>query len=172
MRRSRPALRVHGKHPSPTPSVTLATVIAQRPDIMKFIPHNALEEQLAAVHAGTLDAETFVLQLAGQQLFMPVRDEKNPIQGFQRSVQAEPLIIETDDGERVLVVFTSPERAKPLVEHFPEFSGGLLTEFSWLLRRIGGGVPIALNPGWDIGMDFDADMIAQLAAHLPPEHPA
>ena len=34
--------------------------------------------------------------------------------------------------------------------------GGLLTEFSWLLRRIGGGVPIALNPGWDIGMDFDA----------------
>lgn len=139
---------------------------------MKFIPHNALEEQLAAVHAGTLDPETFVLQLVDQQLFIPVRDEKNPIQGFQRSVQAEPLIIETDDGERVLVVFTSPERAKPLVEHFPEFSGGLLTELSWLLRRIGGGVPIALNPGWDIGMDFDADMIAQLVAHLPPEHPA
>lgn len=139
---------------------------------MKFIPHNALEEQLAAVHAGTLDPETFALQLVDQQLFIPVRDEKNPIQGFQRSVQAEPLIIETDDGERVLVVFTSPERAKPLVEHFPEFSGGLLTEFSWLLRRIGGGVPIALNPGWDIGMDFDADMIAQLVAHLPPEHPA
>ena len=107
---------------------------------MKFIPHNALEEQLAAVHAGTLDPETFVLQLVDQQLFMPVRDEKNPIQGFQRSVQAEPLIIET--------------------------------EFSWLLRRIGGGVPIALNPGWSIGMDFDADMIAQLVAHLPPEHPA
>ncbi|OJW82406.1 SseB family protein [Thiobacillus sp. 65-1402] len=139
---------------------------------MNFIPHNALEEQLAAVHAGTLDAETFVLQLAGQQLFMPVRDEKNPIQGFQRSLQAEPLIIETEDGERVLAVFTSPERAKPLVEHFPEFSGGLLTEFSWLLRRIGGGVPIALNPGWDIGMDFDADTIAQLVVQLPPEHPA
>ncbi len=135
---------------------------------MKFIPHNALEEQLAAVHAGTLDPETFVLQLVDQQLFMPVRDEKNPIQGFQRSVQAEPLIIETDDGERVLVVFTSPERAKPFVEHYPEFSGGLLTEFSWLLRRIGGGVPIALNPGWDIGMDFDADMIAQLGRAPSP----
>lgn len=172
VRRSKPGLQVPGKRPPSTPSVTLATVIAQRPDIMKFIPHNALEEQLAAVHAGTLDAETFVLQLAGQQLFMPVRDEKNPIQGFQRSVQAEPLIIETEDGERVLAVFSSPERAKPLVEHFPEFSGGLLTEFSWLLRRIGGGVPIALNPGWDIGMDFDADTIAQLVVQLPPEHPA
>jgi hypothetical protein len=33
-------------------------------------------------------------------------------------------------------------------------------------------VPIALNPGWDIGMDFDADMIGQLVAQLPPEHTA
>ncbi len=136
---------------------------------MNFIPHNALEEQLAAVHAGSLEAETFVLRLLDQQLFMPVRDEKNPIQGFQRSTQAEPLIIEDEEGERILVLFTSPERAKPFVEHYPEFSGGILTELSWILRRIGGGVPIALNPGWDIGMDFDADMTAQLLAQLPPE---
>lgn len=138
---------------------------------MNFIPHNALEEQLAAVHAGTLDAESFALQLVDQQLFIPVRDEKHPIQGFQRTTQAEPLIVEDENGERVLLVFTSPERAKPMVEHYPDFSGGILTEFSWLLRRIGGGVPISLNPGWDIGMDFDADMIGQLIARLPPEHP-
>jgi hypothetical protein len=137
---------------------------------MNFIPHNALESQLAAVHAGTLDPETFVLQLPDQQLFMPVRDEKNTIQGFQRSTQAEPLVVEDADGARVLVLFTSPERAKPFVAQFPGFSGGLLTEFSWLLRRLGGGVPIALNPGWDVGIDFDADTIAQLIAQLPPEH--
>jgi len=82
------------------------------------------------------------------------------------------LIIEDDEGERVLAVFTSPERAKPVVEHYPGFTGGILTEFSWLLRRIGGGVPIALNPGWEVGMDFDADMISQLIAQLPPEHTA
>jgi len=97
---------------------------------MKFIPHNALEEQLAAVHAGTLDPETFVLQLVDQQLFMPVRDEKNPIQGFQRSNKAELLVIDDEEGERVVVIFTSPERAKPFVEHYPDFSGGILTEFS------------------------------------------
>ena len=154
----------------PTPSVTLAPTV-QGLKIMKFTPRNALEEQLAAVHAGTLEPETFVLRLLDQQLFMPVRDEKNAIQGFQRSTQAEPLIIQDEEGERVLVVFTSPERAKPFVEHYPEYSGGILTELSWLLRRIGGGVPISLNPGWDIGMDFDADMAAQLLAQLPPEHP-
>ena len=139
---------------------------------MNFIPHNALEEQLVDVHAGKLDPETFVLRLLDQQLFMPVRDEKNAIQGFQRSTQADPLIMEDADGNRVLAVFSSPERAKPVVEHYPEFGGGILTELSWLLRRIGGGVPIALNPGWDIGMDFDADMTAQLLAQLPPERPA
>jgi hypothetical protein len=139
---------------------------------MDFIPHNDLEEQLVAVHKGILDAETFVTKLLDQQLFMPVRDEKDAIQGFQRSTQAEPLVIEDEEGERVLVLFTSPERAKPVVEHFPNFQGGLLTEFSWLLRRIGGGFPIALNPGWDIGMDFDAEMVAQLIAQLPADRPA
>ena len=138
---------------------------------MTFVPHNPLEEQLVAVHSGSLDPEAFVLRLVDEQVFMPVRDEKNPIQGFQRSTQAEPLIIEDEDGTRVLVLFTSPERAKPMAEHFPEFTGGLLTEFSWLLRRLGGGVPITLNPGWDVGMDFDADMVGQLIARLPPEHP-
>lgn len=137
---------------------------------MDFTPHNTLEEQLAAVHAGALAPETFVLGLLSQQIFMPVRDEKHAIEGFQRSTQAEPLIIEAEDGERVLVVFTSPERAKPFGADFPDFSDGLLTEFSWLLRRIGGGVPIALNPGWSIGMDFDADTIAQLITQLPAEH--
>jgi len=139
---------------------------------MDFIPHNDLEEQLVAVHKGILDAETFVTKLLDQQLFMPVRDEKDAIQGFQRSTQADPLVIEDEEGERVLVLFTSPERAKPVVEHFPDFQGGLLTEFSWLLRRIGGGFPIALNPGWDIGMDFDAEMVAQLISQLPADRPA
>jgi len=139
---------------------------------MTFAPHNPLEEQLVAVHAGALDPEAFALRLVDEQVFMPVRDERNPIQGFQRSTQAEPLIIEDEDGTRVLVLFTSPERAKPLAEQFPEFTGGLLTEFSWLLRRLDGGVPIALNPGWEVGMDFDADMVGQLIAQLPPERPA
>ena len=81
---------------------------------MNLIPHNALEEQLAAVHAGTLDPEAFVLRLLDQQLFMPVRDERNPIQGFQRSTQAEPLIMEDEEGERILAVFTAPSGPSPL----------------------------------------------------------
>ena len=134
-----------------------------------FAPHNDLEKQLVAVHAGELAADAFVTRLLDEQVFMPVHDEKNTIKGFQRSTQAQPLIVADEDGTRVLLLFTSPERAKPFLEDFPEFRGGLLTEFSWVLRRLGGGFPISLNPGWDIGMDFDTDTVAQLYARLPQE---
>lgn len=136
---------------------------------MDFIPHNDLEQELIAVTNGEAEAEAFVLRLLDQQVFMPVLDEKDAIQGFQRSTQAQPLIVADEDGEQVLVLFTSPERAKPMVADFPDYSGGILTEFSWLLRRMDGGFHIALNPGWEVGMDFDADTVAQLIAQLPPE---
>jgi hypothetical protein len=135
----------------------------------EFSPHNDMEQQLAEVHAGTLEVEDFVARLMNEQVFMPVKDEKHAIAGFQRSTQAEPLILEDEEGTKVVVVFTSPERAKPFLESYPGYKGGLLTEFSWLLRKIGGGFPIALNPGWEIGLDFDAEMVASLIAGLPPE---
>lgn len=135
-----------------------------------FVPHNDLEKLLNDVTLGTVAAEDFVARLlAGDQVFMPVKDEKHAIAGFQASTKAQPLVIEDDEGTQILVLFTSPERAKPFAEMFPDFTGGLLTEFTWVLRRIGGGFPISLNPGWDVGMDFDADTVAQLIAALPQE---
>jgi len=135
----------------------------------EFSPRNDLEQQLVEVHAGTLEVEDFVARLMNEQVFMPVKDEKHAIAGFQLSTQAEPLILEDEDGTKVVVVFTSPERAKPFLEYYPNFKGGLLTEFSWLLKKIGGGFPISLNPGWEIGLDFDAEMVASLIASIPPE---
>ena len=141
-------------------------------DSTAFIPRNDLEELLADVFAGKAEAEDFVTRLlAGEQIFMPVKDEKHSIAGFQMSSKAQPLIIEDDEGTQILVLFTSPERAKPFAEMFPDFSGGLLAEFSWILRHIGGGFPVAINPGWDVGIDFDADTVAQLIASLPEDSP-
>ena len=135
-----------------------------------FTPHNDLEQQLMEVHSGTLEVEDFVARLLNEQVFMPVKDEKHAIAGFQRTTQAEPLVIEDEEGNQVMAVFTSPERAKPSLEYFPDYKGGLLTEFAWVLKKIGGGFPLALNPGWEIGLDFDAEMVASLIASLPPEN--
>ncbi|TCS72657.1 type III secretion system (T3SS) SseB-like protein [Sulfuritortus calidifontis] len=132
-------------------------------------PKNDLEYLLTELHAGEIDPETFAQRLLHLQVFMPVQDEKHAIAGFQRSTQAQPLVLEADDGSAVLVLFSAPERAKVFMSDFPGYSGGLLTEFSWVLRRMADNVGIALNPGMELGIDFDTDMIAMMLALLPEE---
>lgn len=127
-----------------------------------FSAHNELETKLLAAQAGELDSDSFMHELLQAQVFMPVEDEPTQIQGFQRSSSANPLTLEADDGQKVLILFTSPERAKPFLTDFPAYQGGLLTEFSWILERIGSGIAIALNPGMEVGIDFDAHTVEQM----------
>ncbi len=136
---------------------------------MPLSPRNELEILLAAVHTGEVDPEAFVARLLDLQVFMPIKDEKHQIAGFQISTQADPLIVEVDDEQKVMVLFTAPERAKAFLTQFPGSGGGLLTEFAWILRRMADDMGIALNPGEEDGFDFDAEMIAMMASLLPDE---
>jgi len=137
-----------------------------------FTAHNDLETKLVAAQQGQLDSEQFMQELLAAQVFMPVRDEPSGIQGFQRSAKADPLRLQSEDGQSVLVLFTSPERAKPFLVDFPAYQGGLLTEFSWILERIGSGIAISLNPGVEFGIDFDADTVEQLIHASNSRQPA
>lgn len=132
-------------------------------------PRNDVERLLTDMAEGRIEPEDFAKQLLDLQVFMPVKDEKHQIAGFQLSTKAEPLVIEDEEGNRVLVTFSAPERAKVLAAEFPNFSGGLLTEVSWILRRMGGNMGLAINPGMDLGFDFDPDMVAMLVGLLPEE---
>lgn len=129
----------------------------------EFVPHNDLEQQLLAAQQGQLPSDEFMRGLLSAQLFMPVQDDSDGIQGFQRRTdQAVPLTLESEDGVRVLILFTSPERAKPFLADFPAYKGGLLAEFTWILERIGSGFGVAINPGWSVGIDMDPDLIEQI----------
>jgi hypothetical protein len=132
-------------------------------------PRNDLERLLSDMMAGQIEPEDFAKQLLDQQVFMPVQDEKHQIAGFQLSTKATPLVIEDEEGNRVLVTFSTPERAKVLATEFPNFSGGLLTEMSWILRRMGADMGLTINPGMEPGFDFDPDMVAMLVGLLPEE---
>lgn len=137
--------------------------------MMTNAPRNDLEKLLAEMHEGALEPEEFAQRLMTQQVFMPVKDEKHKIAGFQTSTKAEPLVVDDHDGNRVLVLFTVPERAKDLLSHYPGYSGGLVAEFPWVLRRVAAGMGVAINPGEELGFDFDPDMIAMLMTLLPEE---
>jgi hypothetical protein len=128
-----------------------------------FEPRNDLERQLIAAQEGSIAGDAFMQDLLTAQLFMPVRDEAHGIKGFQRDDKAVPLTLESEDGVQVLVLFTSPERAKSFLTDFPGYTGGLLAEFKWILERVGSGYGVALNPGWSVGIDMGPEMIDQMA---------
>lgn len=128
-----------------------------------FEPRNDLERQLIAAQEGSIAGDAFMQELLNAQLFMPVRDESHGIKGFQRDDKAVPLTLESEDGAQVLILFTSPERSKPFLADFPDYTGGLLAEFKWILERVGSGYGVALNPGWSVGIDMGPELIDQMA---------
>jgi len=137
----------------------------------QFTAHNELETALIAVQEGQLDSTVFMSNLITAQVFMPVQDEPGEIQGFQKSSKANPLTLNTEDGQSVLILFTSPERAKPFLANYPDYQGGLLSEFNWILERIGSGIAISLNPDMEVGIDFDTDTVEQMihaSKAIPP----
>lgn len=133
-------------------------------------PRNEVERLLADMAEGRIEAEDFARALIDQQIFIPIRDEKHQIAGFQLSTKAQPLVVEDEDGNRILIAFTAPERAKAFIAEFPGHSGGLLAEVSWILRRMGENMALSLNPDQEPGFDFDPDMVAMLASLLPEEN--
>jgi len=130
----------------------------------QFESRNELEEKLVAAQEGRLASEAFMTYLMDTQVFMPVKDAIG-IGGFTGSDKAIPLTLKTEDDIEVLILFTSPERAKDFVQDFPGYEGGLLAEFRWVLERTGSGVGISINPTFPVGMDMEPEMVQQLKAN-------
>jgi len=132
-----------------------------------FDARNELEEKLTATQKGQMDSAAFMEYLMDTQVFMPVKDAIG-IEGFSSSDKAIPLTLKSEDGIEVLILFTSPERARDFVQAYPGYTGGLLAEFSWILERTGSGIGISINPNWPVGMDLEAGMVQQMKANQAP----
>ncbi len=129
-------------------------------------PRNELERQLLAAQEGSIDSDALLKTLMSAQVFLPVQDEKAPALNIQRSTRASPLVLSGEDDTLVLVLFSSPERAKPFIQDFPGFTGGILESFAWVLENLGSGYAIALNPGSELGFDMEPQTVADLADSL------
>ncbi len=128
---------------------------------------NELERKLLAAINGELGSEDFMRELLTQQVFIPIKDDRDSgVQGLQLTNKATPLLVEDDDGSRILVLFTSPERAKDFLADIPGYSGGLLAEFAWIIERMEAGIRIVVNPGIELGMDIEPEQVMEMLALL------
>ncbi|NNG13182.1 MAG: SseB family protein [Halobacteria archaeon] len=126
-----------------------------------FEARNELEQKLVTAQEGQLSSEEFMKYLLDTQVFMPVKDSIG-IEGFTGSDKAIPLTLKTEDDIEILILFTSPDRAKTFLQDYPGFEGGLLVEFKWVLERTSSDVGISINPNWPVGMDMEPEMVQQL----------
>lgn len=129
----------------------------------EFEAKNELEQKLLAAINGELAGEDFMREMLEQQIFIPIKDDRDSgIPGFQLTNKATPLVIQDEAGSNILVLFTSPERARDFLADVPGYSGGLLADFSWIVERMEPGFAIAVNPGLELGMDIDPDDVTQM----------
>ena len=130
---------------------------------------NILEEKLLAAQEGHISSDELLEVLLVSQVFMPVQDEKPMALNIQRSTRAQPLALSAEDGTPILVLFSSPERAKPFLKDYPGYSGGILESFKWVLARMGTDYGIALNPGSEVGFDMEPETVNELARRVAQE---
>lgn len=126
-----------------------------------FSPTTDIEHKLVDAQEGRLSSEDFMQELLEATMFLPVYDDS--VSGIQLSDKARPISIQLEDGTEIMVVFTSPERAREFLDQAPGQSGGILESFRWIVEHAGTGVGISINPGWDFGLDIEPEMVAQLS---------
>jgi hypothetical protein len=127
---------------------------------------NELEAKILEAQEGRITSDDLLKMLMGSQVFMPVQDEKAPVLNVQRSTRAQPLVLTAEGGTPILVLFSSPERAKPFLENYPGFTGGILESFQWVLQNMGSGYGIMLNPDSEVGFDMEPETVQDLIRQL------
>ena len=104
-----------------------------------------LEALLVAVLKGETPRAALLDALAGS--FVAVLLDKG-LDGAGLHPQARPLALNTPEGDPVLAVFTSVEKAAPWAQKEPAYAHALRTGFAWPVHMAPEGVGIALNPGY------------------------
>lgn len=106
----------------------------------EFEPRNELEKRLLAAQEEKIGSDDLL--------------------DIQRVARAQPLVLTAEDGIQI------PERAQEFISDDPGFSGGILTEFTWVLEKMGRDFAIALNPGLDVGFDMQPETVNELVDSL------
>jgi hypothetical protein len=129
----------------------------------QFTPMNEIEKSLLAAQEGRISGEEFMAQLMKSELFMPILEQPSAVSNLQTSHTAHPLTVEDEEKNQIVVLFTSPDRGKAFLQEHPGYGGGLLAEFTWILEKLGSGLGLSINPGWETGIDMSPEMLKQLS---------
>ena len=106
-----------------------------------------------------MGVDEFFARLLGSQVAL-LLDKEVPEFGWDNSIS--PLVLLSPRGGNVLAVFTGLDRATPMAQKSNSHKYALLVDFRWVLKGIGPGVGVVVNPGWPVGVEIDPARVAEL----------
>lgn len=81
-------------------------------------------------------------------------------QFFEPRTALERRLIAAQAGEIAESEFVAAQLFMPVLDD----SGGIanLTDLKWIVENLGIGFGIVPNPGWDVGLELEADAVRQI----------
>jgi len=124
-----------------------------------FVSHNVLETSLLSAQSGQLEVGVFLNMLMDSQVFILLDKE---VVGTTWDNSVTPLILTNKAGTAVMAMFSAPERSTPWSSRNPTYGYGLLVAFEWIIKGLGSGMGVVLNPGHPVGLEITPDEIDRL----------
>lgn len=112
----------------------------------KFIPMNDLEKKLSRIAGGRttpLKAFNFFLNSMVVVLSKPVKKET--------AAKKRPLTLRSPEGEPLVAIFSSPERAAPTQKRHRSYTDADLIPAWHFVSGLAPDRGIVVNPGWPVG---------------------
>jgi hypothetical protein len=127
---------------------------------------NDLELALVACRERRNQIPQFLEILFNSSVFVLPRHDSFEGDGDAIRLKASPHLFSITYPEYVALAFyTSPERAKPTSDRFPDFRFAAQVHAGDFLSGLQGRVGLVINPYWDINLEWDAaqmDRIRQM----------
>jgi len=130
-----------------------------------FEPRNELEKSLLSAQNEEISSDDLLNILMNSQVFMPVQDDKPAVLNIQHRCAPSRWCSTPRTARRFWCCFRTRSAPRSLGD-YPGFGGGLLTEFTWVLEKMGRDFGIALNPGLDVGFDMEPETVNELVDSL------
>lgn len=129
----------------------------------QFAPQNELERRLYHAQRGDVSTSAVISELKQSQVVALFNGDPTMAKGMR--LNAQPLLLNSSDGEPMLAIFTSIERSKIWSQKQTDFSFGMQVPFEWLLRGTVSGVGLVINPGSTVGLEMSPAGVTQLKAN-------
>ena len=126
-------------------------------------PLNEVERKLHALMLNEISTEDFLETFLQGNFYIMVNGEP---QGGVLGDKVPMVVASSEKDPHLLAIFSSPVRAKRMIERFADYSYPILVNADWVFEHLGPTMGITFNPGCTEGFELQPEGAQQLKAAI------